>query len=91
MNVLTWLVVGGAVGWLANHILRTGGLQGLVFNVVVGIVGALGGGWLLSPVIAGEAANQDGFSGMSLVVSFSGAMILLVIVNLIREITAGNK
>ena len=49
------------------------------------------GGWLLSPVIAGETANQDGFSGMSLVVSFSGAMILLVIVNLIRQITADNE
>jgi len=80
MNVLTWLIVGGAVGWLANRILRTDGLQGLVLNVVVGIVGAVGGGWALSPVIAGD-----------LVVSFSGAMILLVIVNLIRQITAGNK
>jgi uncharacterized membrane protein YeaQ/YmgE (transglycosylase-associated protein family) len=80
MNVLTWLIVGGAVGWLANRILRTDGLQGLVLNVVVGIVGAVGGGWVLSPVIAGD-----------LVVSFSGAMILLVIVNLIRQITAGNK
>ena len=67
MNVLTWLIVGGAVGWLANHILMTDGLQGLVFNVVVGIVGALGGGWLLSPVIAGDTANQGGFSGVSLV------------------------
>ena len=91
MNVLTWLIVGGAVGWLANRILRTDGLQGLVLNVVVGIVGALGGGWLLSPLIAGGTANQHGFTGMSLVVSFSGAMILLVIVNLIRQITAGNK
>ena len=91
MNVLTWLIVGGAIGWLANRILRTDGRQGLVFIVVVGIVGALGGGWLLSPVIAGDTANQNGFTGMSLVVSFSGAMILLVIVNLIRQITAGNK
>ena len=91
MNVLTWLIVGGAVGWLANRILSTDGLQGLVFNVVVGIVGALGGGWVLSPMIAGDAANQGGLSGMTLVVSFSGAMILLVIVNLIRQITAGNK
>lgn len=91
MNLLTWLIVGGAIGWLANRILRTDGRQELVFNVAVGIVGALGGGWLLSPVIAGDAANQDGFSGISLVVSFSGAMILLVIANLIRQITAGNK
>jgi len=91
LNVITWLIVGGVIGWLANRILRTNGRRGLVLNVVVGIVGALGGGWLLSPVIAGDAANQQGFTGMSLVVSFSGAMILLVIVNLIRQITAGNK
>jgi uncharacterized membrane protein YeaQ/YmgE (transglycosylase-associated protein family) len=63
----------------------------LVLNVVVGIVGALGGGWSLSPVIGGDAAGQDGFSAMSLVVSFGGAMILLVIVNLIRQITADNE
>ena len=91
MNVITWLIVGGAIGWLANRILSTDSRQGLVLNVVVGIVGALGGGWLLSPVIAGDTANQGGFSGVSLVVSFSGAMILLGLVNLIRQITAGNK
>jgi uncharacterized membrane protein YeaQ/YmgE (transglycosylase-associated protein family) len=89
MNVVTWLIVGGAIGWLANRIMKTAGWQALVLNVVVGIVGGLGGGWLLSPLMGADAPGQHGFSGLSLVVSFSGAMILLVIVNLIRQIAAG--
>ncbi len=89
--MITWLIVGGTIGGLANRILRNDGRQALVLNVVVGIVGALGGGWLLSPMIAGDTANQEGLTGVNLVVSFSGAMILLVIVNLIRQIAAGNK
>ena len=89
MNVMTWLIVGGAIGWLANRITNTNGRQALVLNVVVGIVGGLGGGWLLSPLMGADTARQPALSGLSFLVSFSGAMILLVIVNLIRQITAG--
>ena len=49
MNLIIWLVVGGLIGWLASLIMKTDAQQGLVLNVVVGIVGALLGGWLLSP------------------------------------------
>ncbi len=89
MNVVSWLIVGGAIGWLGNRIMKTDGRQTLILNVVVGSLGALGGGWLLSPLVGADAARQHGLSGLSLVVSFSGAMILLVIVNLIRQIAAG--
>ena len=89
MNVVTWLIVGGAIGWLATRIMKTNGRQALVLNVAVGIVGGLGGGWLLSPLLGADTARQHAVSGLSFLVSFSGAMILLVIVNLIRQITAG--
>ena len=89
MNVMTWLIVGGAIGWLATRIMKTNGRQALVLNVAVGIVGGLGGGWLLSPLLGADTARQHAVSGLSFLVSFSGAMILLVIVNLIRQITAG--
>jgi uncharacterized membrane protein YeaQ/YmgE (transglycosylase-associated protein family) len=81
--------VGGAIGWLANRILKTDGRQVLVLNVVAGIVGGLGGGWLLSPLIGADTARQP-LSGLSFLVSFSGAMVLVVIVNLIRQIVAGS-
>ena len=85
MNVIIWLVVGGAMGWMAHRIMKTDGRQGAGQNILVGIVGGLAGGWLLSPVVGADTVDQY---GLSLVVSFTGAMILLVMVNLIRQIAA---
>ena len=59
--------------------------QGIVLNVVVGIVGALLGGFLLSPLIGSGTINQSNFSLPALVVSFGGAIILLFIVNMFRR------
>ena len=59
--------------------------EGLLLNVVVGIVGAALSGWFLSPLVGVSTINQSNFSAASLVVSFLGAVILLVIVNLVRR------
>jgi uncharacterized membrane protein YeaQ/YmgE (transglycosylase-associated protein family) len=85
MNFIIWLVVGGVIGWLASLMMKTDGQQGIILNVVVGIVGALLGGWIISPLVGGGTINQDVFSVTSLVVSFLGAAILLGIVNLVRR------
>ncbi|HEU4620817.1 MAG TPA: GlsB/YeaQ/YmgE family stress response membrane protein [Burkholderiaceae bacterium] len=85
MNFLLWIVIGGVLGWLASLVMRTDAQQGLVLNIVVGIVGALLGGWLLSPLLGAGTINQNDFSLMSLVVSFLGSVILLAIVNLFRR------
>lgn len=79
------LVVGGIIGWLASLIMKTDAQQGVLLNVVVGIVGALLDGWLLSPLLGAATLNQGDFSVMGLVVSLGGAIILLFIVNLIRR------
>jgi uncharacterized membrane protein YeaQ/YmgE (transglycosylase-associated protein family) len=55
--------------------------EGLLLNVVVGIVGAGLGGWFLSPLVGISTINQSNFSAASLVVSFLGAIVLLAIVN----------
>lgn len=81
MNILIWLVVGGVIGWAASAVMRT--QEGLLLNVVVGIVGAALGGWFLSPLVGVSTINQSNFSAASLVVSFLGAVILLAIVNLV--------
>ncbi len=47
MNIVIWLVVGGVIGWVASLLMGTDGRQGIVLNVVVGIVGAALGGWLV--------------------------------------------
>ena len=84
MSFILWLIVGGIVGWLASLIMKTDGQQGILLNVVVGIVGAFIGGWLISPMVGAGTIN-DGFSIGSLVVSLIGAVILLAIVNLFRR------
>lgn len=83
MNIILWLVVGGLIGWAASAIMRT--REGLALNVVVGIVGAALGGWLLSPLVGVSTINQGNFSAGSLLVSLLGAVLLLVIVNWIRR------
>ena len=85
MNLVIWLVVGGVIGWIASIIMKTDAQQGIFLNVVVGIVGALIGGWLISPLVGAGTLNQGDFSLMGLVVSLVGAIILLFVVNLIRR------
>jgi uncharacterized membrane protein YeaQ/YmgE (transglycosylase-associated protein family) len=91
MNLIIWLVVGGLIGWVASMIMKTDAQQGLMLNVIVGIVGALLGGWLLSPLVGAGTVNQGDFSLMGLLVSLGGAIILLFVVNLIRRGTAGPR
>jgi uncharacterized membrane protein YeaQ/YmgE (transglycosylase-associated protein family) len=85
MNIIIWLIVGGLIGWLASLVMRTDAQQGVVLNVVVGIVGALLGGFLLSPLVGAGTINQSNFSLPALLVSFGGAVILLFIVNMVRR------
>ncbi len=83
MNFIIWLIVGGIIGWLASLIMKTN--EGIILNVVVGIVGALLAGWFISPLVGIGTINQSNFSLPSLIVSLVGAIILLAIVNLIRR------
>jgi len=85
MNFLIWIVIGGVLGWLASLVMRTDAQQGMLLNIIVGIVGAFLGGWLLAPLFGTGTINQNDFSIGSLFVSFLGAVILLAVVNLFRR------
>jgi len=85
INFIVWLIVGGLIGWVASMIMRTNAEQGMFLNIVVGIIGAALGGWLISPLLGIPSINQDTFSFGALVVSLIGAIILLAIVNLFRR------
>jgi uncharacterized membrane protein YeaQ/YmgE (transglycosylase-associated protein family) len=84
MGILVWLIVGGVVGWLASIVMRTDAQQGILLNVVVGIVGALLAGFVVSPML-GVGTINDGVSIATFLVSLVGAIILLAIVNLFRR------
>lgn len=85
MNFIIWIVIGGILGWLASIIMKTDAQQGILLNVMVGIAGALLGGWLLSPLFGAATINTEEISLMSLFVALLGALILLALVNLIRR------
>lgn len=84
MGILVWLIVGGVCGWLASIIMRTDAQQGILLNVIVGIVGALLAGFIISPMI-GVGTINEGISLATFLVSLLGAVILLAIVNLFRR------
>ena len=85
MNIIVWLVVGGIVGWIASKIMSTDAQQGILLNIVVGIVGAVLAGWLISPLVGESTINQGNFSLGGLIISLLGAVVLLAIVNLFRR------
>jgi uncharacterized membrane protein YeaQ/YmgE (transglycosylase-associated protein family) len=85
MGIVIWLIIGGVVGWLASLVMRRDGSMGIPMNIVVGIVGALIGGWLIGPMVGAPSINSGVVSAGSLLVSFLGAVVLLAIVNLITR------
>ena len=85
MGLILWLIVGGVIGWLASIIMRTDAQQGILLNIVVGIVGAFIGGMIFS----GGSINNQSLNLTSFLVSLLGAVILLGVVRLIRGLGRG--
>ncbi len=85
LNWILIIIVGGILGWLASIVMKTDGQQGILLNIVVGIVGAILGGLVLAPLLGGGSITQGDFSLSSLLISLLGAIILLAIVNLVRR------
>ena len=83
-NFIAWLVVGGIVGWLASLIMGTNKQQGILLNIVVGIVGAFLGGLLISPVVGNSNINQQNFSMAAILIALLGSMLLLALLNAFR-------
>ena len=88
MNLIILLIVGGLIGWVASMIMRTDAQQGIFLNIVVGIVGALLAGFIVTPLIGGASIMNGGVNIQSILVSLVGAVILLAIINLFRRGTA---
>jgi len=80
MSWLAWLVIGAIAGWLASLVMRTNRRQGLLMDIVVGIIGAVIGGFVFSALGIG---GVTGFNVWSLFVAFTGAIILLSLVRLV--------
>lgn len=81
MGIIIWLVVGGVIGWLASVIMRTDGQQGIILNIVVGIIGSFIGGL----IFARGDMNNAPLTITTFLVSLAGSVILLAIVNMVRR------
>jgi uncharacterized membrane protein YeaQ/YmgE (transglycosylase-associated protein family) len=82
MGILTWVVVGIVAGWLAGVVMKGKGF-GLIGNMIIGIVGALVGGWLAGALF--NISNAvSGFNLGTIVVAFLGAVVVLYIARLIK-------
>lgn len=84
MNIILWIVFGAIAGWVASLIMKTNASQGMLADIVLGIVGAVVGGFLME--IFG-AAGVTGFNIYSLVVAILGAS---VVIGLGRALRGGN-
>jgi uncharacterized membrane protein YeaQ/YmgE (transglycosylase-associated protein family) len=86
MNILMFLFVGGVIGWIASMIMRTDAQQGVILNIIVGIVGSALGGLLLAPLLGIPSLTQGGGLNLaSLGVSLAGTVILLAVWNLFQR------
>ena len=82
MGIILWIIFGALVGWIASLIMGTDPQQGLVINIVVGIIGAIIGGWLMS--FFGHT-GVTGFNLYSFLVAILGAIVLIFIVKALRR------
>lgn len=82
MSILAWIIVGLIAGWLAGVVMRGGG-YGVVGNIIIGIVGALIGGFLTSVLFGYNAVS--GLDLVSIVVAFIGAVILIAILRAVSS------
>jgi uncharacterized membrane protein YeaQ/YmgE (transglycosylase-associated protein family) len=83
MSIIAWILLGGVAGWLASLVMNTDGSQGIVLNVVVGIVGAFLGGFAFNFF---GGAGVTGFNFYSLFVAVIGAVILIGIMSMFRRV-----
>ncbi len=82
MGILSWIIIGGVAGWLASLIMKTDASQGLLLNVVVGIVGAFVGGFVFSLF---GSTGMTGFNIYSLLVATIGAVVVIWITKAITS------
>ena len=81
MSWIAWIVLGGVAGWIASMVTGNNERMGLLWNIVVGIVGALLGSWILG---ATGTTDPLTFSFTTLLVAIGGALVLLFLFNMIR-------
>lgn len=84
MNLIIYLIAGAICGYIASRIMRTNGQQGLLLDIVVGVIGAFIAGYFISPLL-GVGTINDAVSLPTMLVTLVGAVVLLWIVKAVRR------
>ena len=84
MNIIIYLIAGAIVGYIASRIMRTNSQQGLILDIVVGVIGAFVAGWFLTPIF-GVGTINDAVTLPTMLVTLGGAILLLFVVRLFRR------
>lgn len=84
MNIIIYLIAGAIVGYIASRIMHTNSQQGLILDIVVGIIGAFLAGYFISPLL-GIGTINDAISLPTMLITLLGSIILLWIVKMIRR------
>jgi uncharacterized membrane protein YeaQ/YmgE (transglycosylase-associated protein family) len=84
MNIIIYLIAGAIVGYIASRIMRTSGQQGLLLDIVVGVIGAFLAGYFISPLL-GVGTINDAITIPTMLVTLLGSVLLLAIVKLLRR------
>ncbi|HLC49685.1 MAG TPA: GlsB/YeaQ/YmgE family stress response membrane protein [Candidatus Andersenbacteria bacterium] len=82
MGIITTLIFGGLVGWVASLVMGTDGQQGIILNIIVGVIGAFVGSWIMG-LLGGDTST--GFSIYGFLVSLLGACVLLAVLKFVRR------
>jgi uncharacterized membrane protein YeaQ/YmgE (transglycosylase-associated protein family) len=81
MGILSWIAVGLIAGWLASKLIKGHG-SGLIMNLIIGVIGALLGGWISGNLLG---ISISGFNFTTLVIAFGGSVLLLLILKMLRR------
>lgn len=83
INIIVWIIIGAIAGWLASIVMKTNRKQGLLLDIIIGVVGAFIGGYILN--LLGIGGGVTGLNLTSLLTAFIGAVILLAILRVLRK------
>jgi uncharacterized membrane protein YeaQ/YmgE (transglycosylase-associated protein family) len=84
-SLIAWLVIGGVAGWLASMVMKTNSQQGMLLDIIIGIVGAFIGGFVLDMLDLTGGQTVTGFNWLSLITAFIGAVLLIALLRVLRR------
>lgn len=84
MNLIIYLIAGAIVGYIASRIMNTNSQQGLLLDIVVGVIGAFLAGYFISPLL-GIGTINEAVTIPTMLVTLAGAVVLLWIVKAVRR------